>query len=343
VITCPSCRKQNQDHYKFCLGCGAELPRPGASAPSVDETAPIAVPRPEPKAQAEQTPARMGMGSPVPPAQPAKPPIDDEATMDGFAIPVGGRPCPSCAHPNPPTNRFCASCGHRLDEAPAAKAPAPTKIGDGRDASGYILTALSPDGVESGTYSLPKGPVTVGRDAGGVFGTDSYLSRRHATFVPGANSVIVRDEGSLNGIFLKLQPEQRRPLAPGQVFRLGQELLEFQPLTSAGADADGVEQLGSPVKGYVGRIAMVLGRKSRGAAFPVPENGLSLGRERGEVLFSDDGYVSGLHCRISHDEGQIFLTDLGSSNGTFVRLMAEEKITPGDILLMGQQLFRLSS
>ena len=27
VITCPKCNKENQDHYKFCLGCGAELPR----------------------------------------------------------------------------------------------------------------------------------------------------------------------------------------------------------------------------------------------------------------------------------------------------------------------------
>ena len=27
VIICPKCTKENQDHYKFCLGCGAELPR----------------------------------------------------------------------------------------------------------------------------------------------------------------------------------------------------------------------------------------------------------------------------------------------------------------------------
>ena len=27
MIVCPRCGKENQDHYKFCLGCGAELPR----------------------------------------------------------------------------------------------------------------------------------------------------------------------------------------------------------------------------------------------------------------------------------------------------------------------------
>jgi pSer/pThr/pTyr-binding forkhead associated (FHA) protein len=74
----------------------------------------------------------------------------------------------------------------------------------------------------------------------------------------------------------------------------------------------------------------------------VPETGLNLGRERGEVLFADDGYVSGLHCRISFEAGQVFLTDLGSSNGTFVRVNGSDQFTNGEVLLMGQQLFRIS-
>src|SRR5262245_19247296 len=33
MIVCNRCGKENQDHYKFCLGCGAEL----AAGPSGDE------------------------------------------------------------------------------------------------------------------------------------------------------------------------------------------------------------------------------------------------------------------------------------------------------------------
>ena len=33
MITCLKCGKENQDHYKFCLGCGAELPRNAAHQP----------------------------------------------------------------------------------------------------------------------------------------------------------------------------------------------------------------------------------------------------------------------------------------------------------------------
>jgi hypothetical protein len=36
------------------------------------------------------------------------------------------------------------------------------------------------------------------------------------------------------------------------------------------------------------------------------------------------------------------VTDLGSSNGTFVQLHAETTLRNGDVLLMGQQLFRIA-
>jgi predicted component of type VI protein secretion system len=67
-----------------------------------------------------------------------------------------------------------------------------------------------------------------------------------------------------------------------------------------------------------------------------------MGRERGDILFSEDGYVSGLHCVFAPgDDGRLYLTDQQSSNGTFVRLSAEHHLSNGDILLMGQQLFRV--
>ena len=33
LITCSRCGKENQDHYKFCLGCGNELVKPAPSVP----------------------------------------------------------------------------------------------------------------------------------------------------------------------------------------------------------------------------------------------------------------------------------------------------------------------
>jgi len=97
-----------------------------------------------------------------------------------------------------------------------------------------------------------------------------------------------------------------------------------------------------PAKGYVGRISLLTGRDTSGNAFPIPEHGIHIGRERGDIVFPEDGYVSGLHCRVSWDNGGAFLTDLGSSNGTFIRIGNEHEVRSQDVLLMGQQLFRIN-
>ena len=204
-----------------------------------------------------------------------------------------------------------------------------------------VLTALRADKSEVGSFSF-QGVVTLGRDSGGIFAGDSYLSPRHATFVVSPGKLRVKDESSLNGTFLKLTPEVPVELRPGDVFRIGQEIIRFEALVTQPASADGVERLGSPSKGYVGRLALIIGRDVAGNAFPVPEGGVHLGRERGDVLFPEDGYVSGLHCRIKVEAGKVTLTDLGSSNGTFIRLKAECDLSSSDEILMGQQLFRIA-
>ena len=86
---------------------------------------------------------------------------------------------------------------------------------------------------------------------------------------------------------------------------------------------------------------MIVGRDVDGSAFPLFGEAIVLGRERGDILFPEDGYVSGTHARISLNDDRVFLTDLGSSNGTFLRLRSERLIATGSYMLMGQQLFRL--
>jgi pSer/pThr/pTyr-binding forkhead associated (FHA) protein len=348
LITCPKCSKDNQDHYKFCLGCGAELPRDAAPKPFSPQTpsqgvkaasaAPAAFSPPAGPAGGGMVMGGGGVGAgPAGAGQgggPSSPP------------PAGGTvSCPQCGHINMPTNLFCGSCGFRLTGAAAAPKVAPAPIG-GAGAGTVVLTALRADGTEAGTFALPGTTVTVGRETGAIFAGDSYLSPRHATFKqvgagPGSR-VTVKDEASLNGVYKKLVRDVPVELRPHDMFRIGQEIIKFEPLQAPAPSPDGVERLGSPAKGYVGRIALVIGREVTGNAFPIPETGVHLGRERGDVLFPEDGYVSGLHCRLSWEGGKLLLTDLGSSNGSFMRLHEETEVKSGDVLLMGQQLFRVA-
>jgi pSer/pThr/pTyr-binding forkhead associated (FHA) protein len=340
LITCPKCGKENQDHYKFCLGCGAELPRAGAAKPFSAHTPPQGIPQQRSSAPAPAAPAGAppGVGS-APPAARAAP----AASPAGQAASVA---CPQCGHGNVPGNRFCASCGYNLSALSGTQAIPPGAAQPaGGGARGIVLTALRADGSEAGTFRLPDGPtVLVGRDTGSIFAGDSYLSPRHATFSRRGAQLFIKDEGSLNGVYLKLKPNEPCLLEFGDVFRIGQEIIRYEELKAPPRSPDGVERLGSPAKGYIGRLALVIGRDTTGNAFPIPERGVHCGRERGDILFSEDGYVSGLHCRVARaQDGRVYVTDVGSSNGSFIRLRSERAVGGGDILLMGQQLFRVDA
>jgi hypothetical protein len=129
-------------------------------------------------------------------------------------------------------------------------------------------------------------------------------------------------------------------LSDGDLFRIGQEIVRFEHIDKT-PGVDGVEPMGSPDPGFIGRLSLVIGRESTGNAFTIPPDGLHIGRERGDITFPEDGYVSGLHCRVHNDGTGVVLTDVGSSNGTFRRVRGESKIESGELLLLGQQLFRL--
>ena len=251
--------------------------------------------------------------------------------------------CPQCAHINSPSNLFCSSCGYRLTPGAGAKLPA-TVAEKAPSTGSVLLTALRADGTEAGSYDLPAGGnATIGRDTGSIFASDSYLSPRHATFRQAGGKLFLKDEASLNGVYKKLSRDMPVEVRPNDVFRIGQEIVRYEPLEPPTPSPDGVERLGASPKGFAGRLALVTGRDTSGNAFLVPDVGMHMGRERGEVLFPEDGYVSGLHCRLAFEGPRLFLTDLGSSNGTFVRLREETEVVSGDILLMGQQLFRVTA
>jgi pSer/pThr/pTyr-binding forkhead associated (FHA) protein len=246
--------------------------------------------------------------------------------------------CPQCFTPNPLENRFCAGCGSALDSADTEGESAQSRATPG---ALLQLTALSANGTEVGTFAVSEG-VPVGRETGSIFSGDNYLSPAHAVFIRRGTRVLVEDAGSLNGVYLRLRAHAPWRLRWGDVFRVGQQILRLESLEDGYQFTDNVRHFGSPSSGYIARITSLIGRDTTGNAFLIPRQGFHLGRERGNALFADDVYVSSLHCQLSVDpESAVWLTDLGSSNGSFVRLQQSQALSVGDILLMGQQLFRV--
>jgi pSer/pThr/pTyr-binding forkhead associated (FHA) protein len=292
------------------------------------------------------------MGGPPMQPPPMGPPPGVPGFSPGFAPPAaagGMRRCPSCGSDVPPSFRFCGTCGFRMDEQSGAQ-PMPMPSGPmGGPMAGLTpqpqrarlsMTLIRPDGTEGGTHDLRPGENKLGRSFGPIFENDGYLSPIHAQLDIRAPNAVVRDLDSLNGVFVKMTQEEE--LVSGQIIRIGQELLRFELIGAPEPTADGTELMGSPNPGYWGKLTVIIGRDITGAAFPLLGESVTLGRERGEINFPDDGYVSGLHARISLRDNRVFLADLGSSNGTFIKVNGERNVGHESFVLLGQQLFRLN-
>ena len=260
--------------------------------------------------------------------------IRDRSTAVGTGA---TRPCTSCSAEVPVSFKFCGACGTSLADAPApaapkAEAPAPSPQA--------TLTLIRPDGSEGGTHALSAGENQIGRKHGTLFENDGYLSPDHAILSVNGKEAVIRDNSSLNGVFVRIANEEK--LVSGSVLRIGQELIRFESIVPPVPGPDGTEVMGSPNPGYWGKLVILIGQNIDGAAYPLLGDSVSLGRERGDINFPDDGYVSGLHARLIHRDGDVFLADAGSSNGTFLKLTAERTVSTDSFVLLGQQLFRLS-
>jgi pSer/pThr/pTyr-binding forkhead associated (FHA) protein len=207
------------------------------------------------------------------------------------------------------------------------------------------LVALRADGSAGESVPLHDGENVLGRETGVTFlAADRLLSPHHTTFFFRAGRLFVRDDGSLNGVFLKIREE--REISSGDVFRIGQQLLRYddnrdvEVLVPSPA-GDDTYVLGSPDLGYWGRLVQVVARDRVGNIFLLAGNEVTLGRERAQITFPFDGFVSGTHAALLRRGERVILVDRGSSNGTYVRMAGETPLQYGDLLLVGQNLLRV--
>ena len=71
--------------------------------------------------------------------------------------------------------------------------------------------------------------------------------------------------------------------------------------------------------------------------------GASIGRANCDINFPDDTRLSERHALLSNRDGKLYLADFGSSGGTFVRQRQDAELLPGDVFLLGQDLFRFTT
>lgn len=100
--------------------------------------------------------------------------------------------------------------------------------------------------------------------------------------------------------------------------------------------------MSSAYKPARGRLYLVMEGGQQGDAYDL-EDETVVGRASGEITFPHDGFMSGRHARIERRGASFVLTDEGSRNGTFIKIKGEVELKPGDMILVGKQLFRFDA
>jgi pSer/pThr/pTyr-binding forkhead associated (FHA) protein len=67
-----------------------------------------------------------------------------------------------------------------------------------------------------------------------------------------------------------------------------------------------------------------------------------IGGEGANVVFTADAHLSARHARIARNSsGGFSIEDLGSTNGTYVRIRGKETLAQGDYVYLGNELLRV--
>ena len=318
-FVCPQCDALTEMGAPRCPSCGGALGWNGVSAAANGSNAPARAVR---NVQNVQSEASMASSSPM-------------------------KPCPSCGTPVPMDDRFCGKCGQRLGgEAPVvAAAPGKTLYFSGQQALGRAkLIVVKGDTGDGVSYQLNGTEHLLGRTEGAIlFADDTLISPRHANFLYRDGKLVVRDEDSHNGVFIRI----RTPvgLASGGAFLVGEQLLQVEaaaPDFGPQPDAEGTYYYASPKRASKMRLIQRLRGGDIGIIFRARGDNITIGRESNDVNFPDDPFISGRHSQVSIGaDGRFTVSDLGSKNGTFVRIAEEATLQNGDYVFIGQQLLRV--
>jgi pSer/pThr/pTyr-binding forkhead associated (FHA) protein len=91
-------------------------------------------------------------------------------------------------------------------------------------------------------------------------------------------------------------------------------------------------------------LRLVAPPELKGRSFPLGEE-VTVGRAAGCQVTIDDTYASQLHARVFLRDGQVFVEDLGSTNGTYLnrrKVAGPMLVSPGDRVQVGSTVMELA-
>ncbi len=294
---------------------------------------------------------------------------------------AGMTDCGKCGMRVSESTKFCPNCGNRIVIAPpfdvqtkvgprsssaqpaqtssvqAAPPPAPATapasqghnigrstlyFGGAVQSARAKLTLIRGDGEDGVSFTLAGRDHHAGRgDCPIAFPDDPFLSPTHADFIYANSQLTVRDEASLNGVFVRIH--ELTQLRTGATVLVGEQVLTVSqaPQPEDVPDGEGTFYSASMQRPASIEIRQHLRGGQPGWVFRPLSDVITLGREGNDINFPEDPFISGRHAELRLTSGVLSVSDLGSRNGTFVRVDGERVLKHGDYVFLGQQLLRV--
>jgi pSer/pThr/pTyr-binding forkhead associated (FHA) protein len=249
--------------------------------------------------------------------------------------------CSNCGALILPGHKFCGKCGTSIEEINARRPPT-APFGPLQEVGKAKLVLIKGEGLDGISYHLNAREHIAGRSQGAIlFPDDPFLSPRHAAFFYREGRLFLRDEGSLNGVYIRLR--EPVPLNSGDFFLCGEEIFRFEGVEpdEEPAGPDGTYFFSSPKRRNYFRLVQILVGGREGLRYHAKRKSLIIGRERCDLNFPLDRFISGSHSKVESTDSGYRLSDMGSRNGTFVRIHNEIELHHGDYVFLGQQLLRV--
>lgn len=259
--------------------------------------------------------------------------------------------CAFCGQDNDPASKFCIDCGKPVVSSGARVIPVPGSGGGAvRGSEGGAAGGASggSGGASEGRFSVPQTRVSAKSPVRGSKSAGTVPCRYCSTPLDPANPFCPKCGGRVSDEPASADVSASNAVCGscGKPVTLGADIF----CARCGAR---VAMSASPPSPPAGTAVYSAKAMQRGPKIAVLDatgkvtrtltldgTEATVGRADGELRFPDDVFMSPVHAQLSWRDGQLFVRDLGSRNGTWLFTDAPYKLQDGDTVLVGSQLLR---